>query len=406
MTSEIDGLTILVGVHGGGLNGIDTYAENVALAAALTGHRVHLVASTPEGAHRLRLRLPPEVTVEDLGLDPPGPVAALLGRLWHGVAMARLAGALEPAVAGRTFDVAHLNHPALAPTARRAARSVVVAAWFHPHRPFGRMAAAWRHARGFLPRRLVLTVKGLSYWLGDRRGFAAADLVVAPTETLAAHLRTQGVPAAVCPPPVRPYEGPRPERAAGVPRILVAVAGDLGHPRKNLRDALAMLTRLPATVKPVRLVLIGKHPEALEPHVPEVEGVEVVFTGPLPPDTVREYVSGADVLVFPSLYEEWGYAAVEALTSGVPVATYPVYPFGDMLTERLGVVARRRDPEALAEAVEAVLRGDCRPDVAEAARARFGAEAVGRWLDVLWREGLRLESGDIFELPEARPRAG
>jgi hypothetical protein len=50
-------LRILVGVQGGGFNGIDAYAEQVAAAGALTGAEVTLVASTSTAAEAVRARL-------------------------------------------------------------------------------------------------------------------------------------------------------------------------------------------------------------------------------------------------------------------------------------------------------------------------------------------------------------
>lgn len=94
----------------------------------------------------------------------------------------------------------------------------------------------------------------------------------------------------------------------------------------------------------------------------------------------------ADVFVLPSLYEEWGYVAVESILSGTPVATYPVYPFSDMLAGGLGVVAMELRVNALCDAIErgaaTGLRGSA---LSQAGQERFGSAAVGERLGRIWQ---------------------
>jgi glycosyltransferase involved in cell wall biosynthesis len=383
-------LRVLVGVQGEGLNGIDTYAEQVAAAAVAAGHDVTLLVTSPEVARLVAGRLDGRVRVEDMGLEAPGRARRIAGRLWHGVAMRRLERGMRRALAGRRgeFDVAHLNHPALAGHARPAATAVVVSAWFYPHAPVTRVAHAWAHNRGPFLKRAVLAAKSVSYYLGDARGFAAADVVVAPTRLLAEQLRSRGVRAECCPPPVEiaAAAATRPARGADVVR-LVSVSGDLTHPRKNLRDALDAAGRLARrSGRRVSLEMIGRNGEALRSSAGALPGsVELTFPGALERTEVHSRVAAADALLLPSLYEEWGYVAVEALLLGTPVVTYPVYPFASMLDGGLGVVASEMGPEALAAAIERVLAGACRPDVASAAAERYGAASVGGRLSEIWR---------------------
>jgi glycosyltransferase involved in cell wall biosynthesis len=135
----------------------------------------------------------------------------------------------------------------------------------------------------------------------------------------------------------------------------------------------------------VRLELIGRHQEALRGEVANLPAsAELVSSGPQPPAEVHRRMSEADLLVLPSLFEEWGYVAVEALLLGTPVVTYPVYPFPWMLDGGLGVVAEQQTPESLAFAIERALSGACLPDLAQAALSRFGPEAAGVKLAEAW----------------------
>jgi glycosyltransferase involved in cell wall biosynthesis len=289
---------------------------------------------------------------------------------------------------GEQFQIAHLNHPALAASFRPWAKSVLVAGWFYPHDLFQRIGATWGHTRGSPLRRGILTVKSVSYFLGDAHGYRAADAVVVPTELLAGQLRGQGIRAMVCPPPVRVAEGrevfQQPQEAS-VGKRLVACAGDLSHARKNLMDAIDALKLLSPSVRPVHLEMIGGNAEKLCARATRLpEGISVSFPGSLKPFEVQQRMRRADALVLPSLYEEWGYVAIEALLMGTPVITYPVYPFREMLGDDLGFVASDRRLESLANAIERALSENRRPDLAQVAASRFGAKAVGETLMRIW----------------------
>jgi glycosyltransferase involved in cell wall biosynthesis len=49
-------------------------------------------------------------------------------------------------------------------------------------------------------------------------------------------------------------------------------------------------------------------------------GERVVVTGEVSDEVLRAYYANADLLVFPSLYEGFGFPPLEAMASGVPVA--------------------------------------------------------------------------------------
>jgi glycosyltransferase involved in cell wall biosynthesis len=98
----------------------------------------------------------------------------------------------------------------------------------------------------------------------------------------------------------------------------------------------------------------------------------------------------AHAFLLPSLYEEWGYVAVESILSGTPVVAYPVYPFADMLAGGLGAVAGAMTVTAFAAAVATVVDGtgvtSRGPALAAAGARRFGPAAVGARLTTIWDE--------------------
>jgi glycosyltransferase involved in cell wall biosynthesis len=100
----------------------------------------------------------------------------------------------------------------------------------------------------------------------------------------------------------------------------------------------------------------------------------------------------ADAFLLPSLYEEWGYVAVESLLNGTPVVAYPVYPFQSMLARNLGMVAKERTPSALAVAIEEAITLDRGTRLAEKAAERFGSKVIAARLLDVWTHLLETPS--------------
>jgi glycosyltransferase involved in cell wall biosynthesis len=85
-------------------------------------------------------------------------------------------------------------------------------------------------------------------------------------------------------------------------------------------------------------------------------GVDVKVQTYLPPADHARLVAGAELLVYPSLYEGFGLPALEAMAVGVPVLTSP----GGALPETCGDAARyvETDAEAVADAMVALSRDE------------------------------------------------
>jgi glycosyltransferase involved in cell wall biosynthesis len=91
----------------------------------------------------------------------------------------------------------------------------------------------------------------------------------------------------------------------------------------------------------------------------------------------------ADIFVFPSLYEGFGLALLEAMASALPIVTTAVGVAADALRDREdAVLVPKRDPAALVGAVERLIAD-------QALRERLGAAARRRALDYRERDRVR-----------------
>jgi len=396
-------LNLLVGVVEDEIGGIGPYAEYVAAAGALSGHRVTLLAASSELAANLRQRmneLPLEII--DLGVPRFGPVLRRWRRLWPGAVALYLGIAMKRRMRrlDHRYDIAHLNIPALAAAARGFASQVSVAAWFYPHGLRARAHNSWLVtgsglSRANLLRRLVILAKSIAMYRDDRNGYRRSDLIIAPTLALTDQLNHAGLKCFCCEPPVwrsRLKDNPPDPalRPAAGPLRLITSCADLSNPRKNVMDTLEAATLLARAGVEVTLELIGEGYESLlAGHEELPRSLTITTTGLLSREDAHQRVCNADVYVTSTLYEEWGYAVVEALMLGTPVVAYPVYPFSELLKNGLGVVAAAPTPSSLAQAIQrAASKQGLAENLAETAALRFDAGSIGGRLTEIWTTAL------------------
>ncbi|HET7467783.1 MAG TPA: glycosyltransferase family 1 protein [Candidatus Dormibacteraeota bacterium] len=184
----------------------------------------------------------------------------------------------------------------------------------------------------------------------------------------------------------------------GPPTLLFAGAPTR---RKNLELVLQAMSAAPETsmLGRGRLVITGadqaQHPDQAERIRRLGLTGRVEWRGKVPREQMPSLLASADVLVYPSWHEGFGFPALEAMAAGTPVvaSTAPCLP------EVLGDAAVLVDPSdarAFIEAVEAVIsRPDLRAQLVARGRARAGLYT--------WSRCAELTTRAYFEAAAGRP---
>ncbi len=123
----------------------------------------------------------------------------------------------------------------------------------------------------------------------------------------------------------------------------------------------------------------------------------VEFVGPQSPDEVARYMRESALLVLPSHAESFGTVLVEALASGTPVVATRCGGPEDIVNERVGLLIPKGNVDALASAIDRVLRRRAEYDPATLrsyALANFSWERVAHRVTDLYAEAIgRFQAG-------------
>ncbi|HWP46757.1 MAG TPA: glycosyltransferase family 1 protein [Candidatus Limnocylindrales bacterium] len=137
------------------------------------------------------------------------------------------------------------------------------------------------------------------------------------------------------------------------------------EPKKNLLRLIEAFYLLKTQINPhkdLKLVLVGgtgwgytgageNLPRLIEQR--ELKE-EVIFTGYVPDEDLPYLYNGAELFVFPSLYEGFGLPVLEAMACGTPVVTSKVSSLPEIVGEA-GKLINPYDPRSIAEGISEVL---------------------------------------------------
>jgi glycosyltransferase involved in cell wall biosynthesis len=91
---------------------------------------------------------------------------------------------------------------------------------------------------------------------------------------------------------------------------------------KRVLDALKTVAQVKEYSPKIRLTIIGSGPEETllktQCKLLNIED-QVQFLGKISPEKIPKYLSKADIFIFPSIYEGFSLAILEAMASGLPI---------------------------------------------------------------------------------------
>jgi glycosyltransferase involved in cell wall biosynthesis len=130
------------------------------------------------------------------------------------------------------------------------------------------------------------------------------------------------------------------------------------EPRKNIPLLLKAYAKLEREIKCPPLVIVGRYGWMFESLGQQIETLHlkdrVIFTGYLPAQDLPMVYNLAQIFVYPSLYEGFGFPPLEAMACGKPVITTSVSPMIDHVGDA-GILVPTQDEEALTEAMKKLL---------------------------------------------------
>jgi glycosyltransferase involved in cell wall biosynthesis len=236
--------------------------------------------------------------------------------------------------------------------------------------------------------RTVLTIHDLSLLLypetHERRSVArakrrlpvmakAADAIVVPTEAIrqevCEYLRAGEEKVFAVPEAAREFFQPvdfaetkATRQKLGIRDEFILTVGTI-EPRKNIPALVAAFERLLSreSNRQLQLVIAGGKGWLSGPSFAAIESSpaarQIVVTGYLQDEALRDLYSSCRVFVYPSLYEGFGLPPLEAMACGAPVVVSDIPALIESTGGAAGIAAAR-DPDGLAEAMSDVVNDE------------------------------------------------
>jgi glycosyltransferase involved in cell wall biosynthesis len=230
-----------------------------------------------------------------------------------------------------SVDIVHCVYPALVPFINLR-KAVVCSGWFSPHNLWMRLATSIRMSSFNLSKMTELYGQA-EYFLLDELGYKKSERIFAVTKTLEEGLRRRfGDKVQYLPPGIKLHTDINSKKKDKV--LVACIAADLENPRKGVSYFLRALNLIePSLLKRIEVWLIGNYAHKIENEVQMLRRrgiLSIKLLGYIPRASVLEYLSHIDLLVCPSLYEEFGYVMLEAMGAGIPILATKIRPLTDI----------------------------------------------------------------------------
>ncbi len=276
--------------------------------------------------------------------------ARLVHRLWRRLDHPRLPG---------SFDVVHGTNYVVPPTGA-GARLVTVhdlTAWRFPH-----LVHRYSRANPSLLSRAVASGADV-HCVSRAVGREIVEDLRVPSERV--HVVPNGFD------PVGPGDGAAARRRVGGPYVL---AIGTVEPRKDYVGLLTAMNTVWTEHPDVRLVIIGGDGWGIDSFRDAVRQSmfrhRVIRTGYVSDQDKADYVAGAELLAYPSVYEGFGLPVLEAMEAGLPVVATAVAAVTEVAGDG-ALLVPPGEPDRLAAAIASVLTDDQRrADLVSAGRTR------------------------------------
>lgn len=174
----------------------------------------------------------------------------------------------------------------------------------------------------------------IEYWLMDSNAFMRAKKIICLARSSYEFYKAKfGTKVVYIPPPIEYFTIER--KPAKKLRVLF-VSRDLSIPRKNLITLLRALNMLNGQyLRKIKLMLVGRNAHKFEGWLNnlKMKGAEVDALGYVDREHMASIYLNSDILVYPSYYEELGYAVLEAMAYSLPIIASNIPSFNDMVID-------------------------------------------------------------------------
>ncbi len=142
-------------------------------------------------------------------------------------------------------------------------------------------------------------------------------------------------------------------------KVLISVGRQVHG--KGFDTLLRAIERLNPSTKDVGLYILGGSPnEECQELLGHMDTTNIHFPGLISKDRLKLYYQAADIFVFPTRYDVWGYPVNEAMSFGLPViTTYDCKAGLELIEEDInGYLVQAEDIDSLADRLQRLLSND------------------------------------------------